>query len=433
MVKSRLRKKLMNQLFFIDENIGNNQGSHAIEQSCLAKFLQARVLLDAGANNLALPLLKQALSKAAEYDFTYISSLCLRAIIQAYVNLKETTLFYKAVDQLKTVTSKLTADQESEMIFSEANIELSRSIVARKDYLQRVDQVLGKMNKIWQDAKTFETFNNYYRLSMWLHELNGNFDQIVNLTDRSEQILKDYKNVAKRFDHRYNQFIQVYAHLRAKKLEQGLALANAYLPSFSPSSNNWFAYMENYTLLAIHAKKYEVAHMLLHQVQENPFIKKINKLAQERWTLFEAYLQFIAPEKENPLKWQSLVHNAPTYSKDKEGFNVAILILQVMYYLEIADYEALEYRVDSLKKYAQHHFKDSFSERSRIFFKLLTVLVSSNFDYSVTHKKGSHLYQKLQKTPTPGDAYAEIEIIPYEHLWELVLNRIKNTTLHAKQ
>ncbi|MBC3542323.1 hypothetical protein ACFSC6_14095 [Rufibacter sediminis] len=432
MVKSRLRKKLMNQLFFIDENNEQVQSSHIVEQTCLSKFLQARILLDAGANDLALPLLKQSLSKSKEYDFNYISSLCLRAIIQAYVNLKERNLFYKAAEQLKSLGAKLTADQESEMIFSEANIELSRSVVSRKDYIQLIDSVLSKMNAIWQQAKTFETFNNYYRLSMWLHELNGNFDEIVTLTEKSQQILKEHSNIAKRFDHRYNHFIQVYAHLRAKKIEEGLVLANTYLHYFNPSSNNWFAYMENYTLLAVHAKKYEVAHTLFHQVQSNPFIKKINKLAQERWTLLGAYLQFIAPQSDSPVKWQNLVHNSPSYSKDKEGFNVAILILQVMYYLEIMDYEALEYRVDSLKKYAQHHFKDSFSERSRIFFKLLAVLVRSNFEYTTTQKKAQYLFNKLQRTPTPGDAYAEIEIIPYEHLWEFVLDRIKKAALYAK-
>ncbi len=430
MVKSRLRKKLMNHLFFIDDKKDGLQTPHAIEQNCLAKFYQARILIDSGAYELALPLLKQALAKTLEYDFNFTSTLCLRLMVHSYVNLKERNLFYKTTSQLETLTKKLAADQESEMLFFEANIELSHSIAARKAYLKNIDHVLTKMNSIWVKAKTYETFNHYYKLSMWLHELTGNFDEIVTLTKLSEQILKEHQNVAKRFDHRYNQFIQVYAHLRSKRLEEGLELASNYITSFNPASNNWFAFMENYTLLAIHAKKYAAAHLLLHQVQTNPFIKKINKLAQERWALFEAYLHLVAPQTDQPLKWQNLVHNAPIYSKDKEGFNVAILILQVMYFLEIVDFEALEYRVESLKKYAQHHFKDSFSERSRIFFKLLTILVRANFDPAETQKKGNYLYNKLQKTIPPGDAYAEIEIVPYEHLWELILEKIKSTAVY---
>ncbi|AKQ45709.1 hypothetical protein TH63_08680 [Rufibacter radiotolerans] len=425
MIKSRLRKKLMNQLFFLDENNNGKVSPHSVEQNCLAKFYQARVFIDSGANDLALPILKKILSKSIEYDFNYISSLCLRSILQSYVNINERSLFYKVLQQLKNVTGKLEADQESEMLFMIANIELSHSVAARKNYLLQIDEVLGKMEQIWCQAQTFETFNNYYRLSIWLHELTGNFSEIVLITNQSSQLIQDNPIISRRFDERFNQFIQVYAHLRSKKLEEGLELANTYLSSFNPASNNWFAFMENYTLLAIHARKYLLGHGLLQQVQNNPFIKKINRLAQERWSLFEAYLHYVAPQQDQPFKWQALVQNAPTYSKDKEGFNVAILILQVMYYLDIADHEALEYRVESLKKYAQNHFKDTFSERSRAFFKLLTVMVRSDFDPVVTHKKGLYLYQKLQRTTPPGDAYAEIEIIPYEHLWELVLQRLQ--------
>ncbi|WP_205503880.1 hypothetical protein [Rufibacter psychrotolerans] len=432
MIKSRLRKKLMNQLFFLDENPEGIPVSHAVEQACLAKFYQARILIDSGANDLALPILKQVLAKSTEYDFNYISSLCIRTLVQSYVNLKERSFFYKAVDQLNAVNEKLAADQESEMLFWQANIELSHSVAARKNFLKRLDEVLPKMKLLWEKAQTFESFNNYYRLFIWLHELTGDFEKIVLLTSMIENELQDNKVIQKRFDSRFNKFIQVYAHLRAKKLEEGMVLANKYLSSFNPSSNNWFAFMENYTLLAIHAKRYEAAHLLLHQVQTNPFIKKINKFAQERWVLMESYLHFVAPLKDQPLKWHTLAQNAPIYSKDKEGFNVAILILQVMYFLEIGDFEALEYRVESLKKYAQHHFKDSFSERSRIFFKLLNTLVRSDFDGGTTQKKGQYLYNKLQKTPPPGDAYAEIEIIPYEHLWELILEKIRLSSVYSR-
>ena len=37
------------------------------------------------------------------------------------------------------------------------------------------------------------------------------------------------------------------------------------------------------------------------------------------------------------------------------------------------------------------------------------------------NEKGQKLYQKLIDSPPPGDAYAEIEIVPYEHLWEHIL------------
>jgi hypothetical protein len=54
-------------------------------------------------------------------------------------------------------------------------------------------------------------------------------------------------------------------------------------------------------------------------------------------------------------------------------------------------------------------------------FRLLALTVKEDMDYSQSKKKGRYFYDKLQVTPSPGDAYAEIEIIPYEQLWEITL------------
>ncbi|WP_345162813.1 hypothetical protein [Nibribacter koreensis] len=425
MVKSRLRKKLMNQLFFLEFQGNSIKSSHTLEQECLAKLYQARVLVNSGAYDLALPLLRQVLSTAYDFDFNDIASLTLRSLMHAYANLGERSLFYKVNNQLQELVPKLSADQESERLFLESKVELNHSISSRKNHLVNVEVVLKRLEGLWMEAQSYNTFDFYYLLSIWAKELSGDFNKIVELTNASEELLQSKKVNPERFDHRYNKFIQVYAHLRAKKLEEGIRLASLYESSFNPSSNNWFAFMENYTLLALHAKQYKIAHTLLHKVLTNPFIKKITKMAQERWSLFEAYLNLVAPQEDKPFKWKSLTQNVPSYSKDKEGFNVAILILQVLYYVDMMDTEALEYRMEALKKYAHKHFKDSFSERSRIFFKLLNLVVKADFDYIVAQKKGESLYHKLQNTNPPGDAYAEIEIVPYEHLWELIIKRLQ--------
>jgi hypothetical protein len=115
----------------------------------------------------------------------------------------------------------------------------------------------------------------------------------------------------------------------------------------------------------------------------------------------------------------------PEHSKDKQGFNVAILILQFMYFVRSQDTDALSYRIDSLKKYAGRHLTHQLSKRNLLFFKMLVLLVKEDLDYTQAKKKGEPLLQRLKNTPVPGDAYAEIEIMPYEHLWTLILKMLK--------
>jgi hypothetical protein len=35
------------------------------------------------------------------------------------------------------------------------------------------------------------------------------------------------------------------------------------------------------------------------------------------------------------------------------------------------------------------------------------------------------LLQQLRDTPPPGEAFAEVEIIPYENLWQIVLGLLR--------
>ncbi|MHC2992590.1 hypothetical protein OB13_13720, partial [Pontibacter sp. HJ8] len=226
----------------------------------------------------------------------------------------------------------------------------------------------------------------------------------------------------------YNNFVLVYAHLRAKDFENGLYYAELNLPLYKTSSQNWFAYMENYFLLAVHAKQYTLGNLLLQKVFNNNAFKNIPTTAKERWMLYQAYFRLvyseatsISQEAKNPY-----LLSLPEYSKDKLGFNVAILTLQFIYLLEKGDAEALLYRIESLKKYISTHLKDVFSLRSKLFLKLLMLVVTEDFDVVQCRQKGENLYKKLMATPAPGDAYAEIEIVPYEHLWDLILQILKD-------
>ncbi|MBC7922602.1 MAG: hypothetical protein H7Z75_16090, partial [Ferruginibacter sp.] len=96
-----------------------------------------------------------------------------------------------------------------------------------------------------------------------------------------------------------------------------------------------------------------------------------------------------------------------------------------LHYLRRREIDALLFRVESLRKYAGTHLKDSSSIRSKTFFKLLELTVRLDLNPGQCRLKSKYLLTRLQNAPLPGDAYAEIEIIPYEHLWDLTLKLLK--------
>jgi hypothetical protein len=223
--------------------------------------------------------------------------------------------------------------------------------------------------------------------------------------------------------------MNVHAYLRSKEYEKGLLLAGDYIQAFDQSSNNWFAFMENYFLLALHAMNYKLALQLIQQTDKNPFFSKISRMAKERWVLYRSYLYFVYPSEilYTEFSYQTLITSVPEYSKDKQGFNVAILVLQYLYFLKKRDFESLLHRIEAMRKYAGTHLKDNFSDRAKAFFKLLIIPVKEDYKPMYCRKKGKYLYEKLQVISPPGEAYAEIEIIPYEHIWEMILDILSET------
>ncbi|MBB6611972.1 hypothetical protein H7F15_13055 [Pontibacter sp. Tf4] len=424
MLKHRLKKKLYNALLTVE--IDNNKGQLQKEVECARLLTIAKLLSKQTEYNLVLTLCSKAIAISQEYQFNdlllsayelELSTLTNQGTLKTYNSKRNTYL-----QQLKIVS----LEKEALSFYQLAKAHLRSTVKVRKALLAELPRIIERLTEIASEIQSFESFLAYYKTSILYYELTGNFSKIISVTQEASDKIASGQISKERFDMAYNAYILVYAHLRAKSYTQGLIYASDYYNLFDITTKNWFAYMENYFLLAVHARQYELAVILLHRVRANTNFNTISSDSKERWQLYTAYLFFInpaAPVLKN-FNYQSFITSITEYSKDKQGFNVAILILQFIYFLKKGDSEGLLYRIESLKKYILTHLKDSFSLRSKLFLKLLMLTVTEGFDATSCRAKGAKHYQKLMETPTPGDAYAEIEIVPYEHLWELILEEM---------
>ena len=426
MIKARLRRKLLNHLFFLDFSDGSLKISHRYEQESLNALYQARALMNEGETNISAKLLRAALKLAIEAEFTQIIIDSYELLLESY-SLTSSKYFHQTKNTLAKYRKLALIEQEAADLYYVSRLELNKSVSARKKYLVKLKAVVQKLDELWQKTHSANIFEYYYKLNTIQHQLHGNFSEILNITASSAKLLQKGRINKMRFDERFNKYMNVYAYLRVKDYGKGLATAASYIQVFNRSTNNWFGFMENYFLLAMHAGEYNQAAKLYAEAKRNTFYKKITSSAQERWLLYSMYLHFVNPSAESLKRsfFYKMMNSVPEYSKDKQGFNVAILILQFVYKLRERNMDALINRIDCLKKYAGRHLTHQLSKRNLIFFKLLTLLVKADLSFEQAKKKGEPWVQRLASTPVPGDAYAEIEIIPYEQLWTLILEMSK--------
>ncbi|MHA6248118.1 hypothetical protein ACXYMU_09295 [Pontibacter sp. CAU 1760] len=424
MLKHRLKKKLYNSLLFIDYNKIGLKEYNQKEHECMTLLHQALILRRQYELDMVINLANKVITIAERLDFTHHIVTALELKTSCYSENGNVKLFNKSSKLLKSYLRVRNKEIEAIYLFQTVVINLKKSVTTRKKLLPQVPDIVSKLESLWRETKSNNIFDAYYKTAISYYELSGDFDRIVEMTISSLKWVKEGLVNATLFNSNYNKFVLVYAHLRSKKYAAGLKYAESYANDFKYSSVNWFPFMENYYLLALHSKQYDLSSLLLQRVFNNPSFKIISNAAKERWSLYRAYFDLVSPAPDADVTTIKNPYSLslPEYSKDKLGFNVAILILQFIYYLKKEDSEALLYRIESLKKYILTHLKDTFSTRSKTFLKLLILTVTEDYEADTCRKKGQKLYVKLTETPPPGDAYAEIEIVPYEHLWEYILS-----------
>jgi hypothetical protein len=179
-------------------------------------------------------------------------------------------------------------------------------------------------------------------------------------------------------------------------------------------------YCENYYLLAIHSQAYQVAADVYKLVDQSKVFTKTPAFVKEKWYLFKAFLDLMHPDEKQSavIEQDTLRHKLPYSRKDKQGYNVALLIIEFCFLLHSNQRNMLTRKAETYKKYIERHFTSPNLIRERIFFLLMLHVIRNNFQYELIEHKSSKLAGQLKQSLLPkGACVSRIEIVPYTHLW----------------
>ena len=425
-LKSRVQAKLLNCLYFLDHSNPLSVVSRRHQMACLDLLHKGTALYTEGDYVLSQRLLRRCLTEAQASEFTPYAVQSARQLCLIYAQLNKPAAYHQ-MDQLLQQTLRVQQlEDEAARLFTSTMLAMAGTVKSRRALLPQMPGRVQQLEALHRQAKTFNTYSFLYQLQLAHAELQGNATEIIRLTGAAARQLSQGKLNARRFDLRYNTYMSIVAYLRERQPEKGLRLAQAGIQHFAYTSSNWLFFQEYHLLLALHGKQYAYAQDLLRTVAQNPTATKLRPAAVERWELYRGYVDFVAPAAPAAApapspKWSLLM---PEYSRDKSGQNVAILVLQLLHCLRRQNIDEALVRLERLRKYQERHLHDDSSQRSRLFLRLLRGLAYTGFDLAKARKRGLATLETLTSTPLPGDAFAEVEIIPYEHLWELVLHQL---------
>ncbi|MFZ4545671.1 MAG: hypothetical protein ACOYOA_16595, partial [Saprospiraceae bacterium] len=201
-------------------------------------------------------------------------------------------------------------------------------------------------------------------------------------------------------------------------------------------SQTWYNIQRYKMHTLFHALRFQDSYDLLLEVTTHSRFNTLEQNHKEPWFIFKAYLLLFAKarhlnlqeeEMDEMQNWHlhDMIGDITLFSKDKRGFNIPILIAQLLNNLLDKAYVLVEGRLEALLKYRSRHLTEHEYFRTDVFIDLLSVVVKNNYDPSKFSPKVGQLLSKLESIPySIADQPEEIEILPYEKLFQLTISKL---------
>ncbi len=429
MLKSRLNRKLLNHLFFMDFESRSFTKAANLYQEALDYLHFSRMLLNVEEINLGTKILYKTIDLAKDCEYTVIVIDSLRALREVYAKTYRPKLFQNIKTQIEEYEAIERIEEKADTIFQEHRLSINSTVNNRKKCLEPYELAINELERLYKETNSYNIFEKYFKMKIWYFELKGDFESVLNSIEEAEYKFNKGDINPKRFDTLFAQFSKGNALIKLKNFEQGSLFLEKMLNEIDVTSKAWFTFAEKFVILNIQNRKFDKASDIFFRVANNKTFSSLDQKETLKWNIFRSYLYFLTGNKKIVKKFDfhQFVTETPEFIKENAGYHVAKLILQIMNYID-GDLAELHSKLDAVDDYVNRYLNNSFSKRTKTFCKLLHKIVIHNRDYETIVLKSKYLQEKLFESEVAGETYVDFEVVPYEFLWDNVLVNVKRFT-----
>lgn len=229
----------------------------------------------------------------------------------------------------------------------------------------------------------------------------------------------------------------IHYNLRINRLEEATKLIKEISDVVVVDSTNWFRTQELYALLLLRQLKKKEGLDLLIVLKNNKYFSALQNEIKLRIELLYYYALTYHSLDLSPkaaianlkdAKFQKFLNSVPEFNKDKKAMNIAIIIVQLLYFVILKDYDKILEKKEAVKKYMTRYMKKNPLFRSHSFIKLLIEVQKQNFHPIAIERHASKYRKNLDLVPFLASKHPiELELIEYEYLWDDLIKYLKKS------
>jgi hypothetical protein len=427
-LKTEFTERAYHLLFFIDTRKVPRSFMWKKYIPGFKKVVGAELIFFMGLDPAPIDLVKSGYEDLKGIKFSDKRIFPLFNLMRYSTNIHDMPGVLNYADQVRETLKICNDEFESELMHIELQQIITKSEGERFKHKRKALNYLKKIKKLFDRTPTESIQYSYLQSSIILGNIYDNRNLVVNATRVSDEWLDKQGLAASKLFYAQNSQFRMEAELRLRDYEKGKEDMIIGIAGYIQGSPDWLSILSNFFLLSMYTRNYEKALEIYYQVLKHEAFPKLNLDVKERWKYFEPYLNFVIADdfvKEN-MDLLSFLNEISYYTEHKSDNNIPILIGQVISMVDMGELKKLADRTNYLDNYIKQYVDKKNFKRTYIFLKILLKLFQNKFDPFKTEKQTATQFKKLAFIPENKlkDCDA-LEVIPYDHLWPMLLERLK--------
>jgi len=437
-IKKSLRLYLVQMLLIIDLNLPTYNARQKAYFDAYKKWGALKVLLGKNAHRAALTLSAELLRAAQRYDFVDLALDMARTLRLYYGsiegNLKQYERYGKQVKTLEDILhyENLAEDLYTDLVIRFVNDKSTKRdvpAVARK-YFENLEKALNKYD-------SYRLHLTGRLIEIIIYTSVNDYKKTIVICDKAIRFF-DAKNYVANVPLQAFLYQEMVCYVQLRDYARGRKAADRGFKLLEMGSFNWFKYQELLLLLSLHSREYQEAYKIYKQTVKHRRFNGLPEGIKQIWKIFEAYLYYliqvgrIVPDDPETvisrIRIMRFLNDLPIFSKDRRGMNIPILIFHILFLILTKRYDEVIDRMEAIQKYSTRYLKKEDNFRSNCFIKMLLQLPDQGFHQAAVIRHAEKNEKRLAQVPLDfANQSHDIEIIPYEDLWQMALDSLGNT------
>lgn len=432
-LRKTLKDRLVNSLFVIDLKQASYTDRQKAYYEAYKEWAAAKILFGKNARTAAAGLGRKLLKIARKYEFTELMVDICHTLRLYYGTIEGDYKKYQQYNEEFKLHEQLwLAENRAEEFYIDLSIGFINSKAAKAEFKDKASEYYEQIKESLEQYDSYQLHLCGRLIEASIYTSVNDYETTLDVCGRAIAFFQK-KDFTARVPLQIFQYQKFICHVQLRQFEVAKEAARSCLQYLEEGAFNWFKLYELYFLLYAHSGQYEQADEILKMIMSHSNFGNLPGNVQETWKISEAYLHFLEctghlpangqeDQRSKSFRLSRFLNEMEVFSKDKQGMNIPILIIELLLGIAQEKYDELIDRVEAIDKYRTRYMREEEMARANHFLRMLLQIPKNAFRREEALAKAQEDQLALEAMPIEmANQTYEIEIVPYEKLWDIVL------------